>query len=162
MSQCTPLSNVYTAILHITDCVLEQSILNFNRAKQIYHVPSYIQKCSLCPLTRIYKACRQSSTMSAAHNTDRCASFGSFCRQTLVDLPVSPSLSYSDLHQLRSYCVRLVIGEPPRPVLHKRAAPAGFNSALKHALVEEAAHEFDLEHDPTMVSTPSQPEQTRP
>ena len=37
-------------------------------------------------------------------------------------------------------------------MLHRRAAPAGFSSALKHALVEEAAHEFDLEHDPTMVS----------
>ncbi|CAK0785103.1 hypothetical protein CVIRNUC_008309 [Coccomyxa viridis] len=44
-----------------------------------------------------------------------------------------------------------VIGEPPRPLLHRRAAPAGFNSALKHALVEEAAHEFDLEQDPTMM-----------
>ena len=53
-----------------------------------------------------------------------------------------------------------VIGEPPRPVLQKRAAPAGFNSALKHALIEEAAHEFDLEHDSTMVSTPSEPVQT--
>ncbi len=54
-----------------------------------------------------------------------------------------------------------VIGEPPRPLLHRRAAPAGFNSALKHALVEEAAHEFDLEQDPTMVSTLPAPEQAR-
>ena len=54
-----------------------------------------------------------------------------------------------------------VIGEPPRPLLHRRAAPAGFNSALKHALVEEAAHEFDLEQDPTMVSTLPAPEQAQ-
>ena len=53
-----------------------------------------------------------------------------------------------------------VICEPPRPVLHRRAAPAGFDSALKHALVEEAAHEFDLEHDPTMVSAQLMPDQT--
>jgi hypothetical protein len=49
-------------------------------------------------------------------------------------------------------CHLQIIGEPPRPELHKKKAPAG-NIALKQALVEEAAHLFDLEHDPTMVSS---------
>ena len=48
-----------------------------------------------------------------------------------------------------------IIGKPPRPELHKRKAPAGVDTALKHALVEEAAHMFDLEHDPVMVMPPS-------
>ena len=52
-------------------------------------------------------------------------------------------------------CHLQIIGEPPRPELHKKKAPAG-NSVLKQALVEEAAHMFDLEHDDTMVrSKPS-------
>lgn len=56
--------------------------------------------------------------------------------------PACQSLSWTSLQ---------IIGEPPRPELHKRKAPAGFDTALKHALVEEAAHMFDLEHDPVMV-----------
>lgn len=53
-------------------------------------------------------------------------------------------------------CHLQIIGESPRPELHKRKAPEG-DIALKEALVEEAAHMFDLEHDPTMVrsKTPS-------
>ena len=71
---------------------------------------------------------------------------------------MGPLASQGLSRTLQGVRVMQVIGEPPRPVLHRRAAPAGFNSALKHALVEEAAHEFDLEHDAIMVSTPSMPD----
>ena len=65
------------------------------------------------------------------------------CVSTLSHVIVAP--------QQDSLTCLQIIGEPPRPELQKRKAPKGLDTGLKHALVEEAAHMFDLEHDPIMV-----------
>ncbi len=71
-----------------------------------------------------------------------------------MTLRVSTLSQFTVTQQQDSLTCLQIIGEPPRPELQKTKAPKGFDTGLKHALVEEAAHMFDLEHDPVMVCDP--------